>query len=207
MTVLSDSELLSNLDSGNLIIHPLLRREQIHGIKIDLRLDNNFFFTKDIKQPYYDPIFKEKNIEYTEEFIIPYGQYFVLHPGQFILAPLFEHFYLPDDLLGRLDGRSSLARLGIIVHQTAGIIDPGFRGSLMLELSNGGKLPVALYPYMTIATVTFEKIEGNVLQPYYKQDDPKYLDKTNGISSRLIKDDEMKIIRKLHDKTKHVFEN
>ncbi len=131
MTVLSDIELKVRLDKGDLIIHPLLRAEQIHGIKIDLRLDNIFYLTKDIKQPYYDPIFKKKNIEYTEEFEVSYGQYFVLHPGQFILAPLFEHFSVPDDLLGRLDGRSSLGRLGIIVHQTAGIIDPGFRGSLM----------------------------------------------------------------------------
>lgn len=207
MTVLSDDELKKRLDKGDLIIHPLLRVEQIHGIKIDLRLDNIFYITKDIKQPYYDPRFKEKHIKYTEEFEVPYGQYFVLHPGQFILAPLFEHFSVPDDLLGRLDGRSSLGRLGIIVHQTAGIIDPGFRGSLTLELSNGGKLPVALYPYMTIATVTFEKVEGDVHQPYYKQSDPKYLGKATGVDSRLTTDYEMLIIDQLYKITEKVFKD
>jgi dCTP deaminase len=207
MTVLSDFELKKRLNKGDLIIHPLLRIEQIHGIKIDLRLDNIFLLTKDIEQSYYDPIIKKKNIEYTEKVEIPYGQYFVLHPGQFILAPLFEHFSVPEDLLGRLDGRSSFGRLGVIVHQTAGIIDPGYRGSLMLELSNGGKLPVALYPYMIIATVTFETIIGDVQQPYYKQSGPKYLDKTTGISSKLSDDPDMVTISKLYTKTKDVFED
>ena len=207
MTVLSDNELIKRLNKGDLIIHPLLREEQIYGIKIDLRLDNIFSITKDIRQSHYDPRFKRKHTKYTEDFEVPYGQNFILHPGQFILAPLFEYFSIPDDLLGRLDGRSSLARLGIIVHQTAGIVDPGFRGSLTLELSNAGKLPVALYPYMPIATITFERIEGNVNKPYYKQTDPKYLARTIGVDSKLTTDYEMLIINEVHKITENIFKD
>ncbi len=207
MPVLSDADLKKRLNNGDLIIYPLLREEQIYGIKIDLRLDNIFSITKDIRQPYYDPRFKRKYTRYTDDFEVPYGRNFVLHPGQFILAPLFEHFSLPDDLLGRLDGKSSLGRLGIIVHQTAGIVDPGFRGSLTLELSNAGKLPVALYPYMPIATITFETISSVISKPYYKQKDPKYLANTTEVDSRLTTDHEMLIIHKVYETTEKSFKD
>lgn len=199
MGVLSDTELEKRL-SNDLIIYPRLLSSQVHGIKIDLRLDNTFSIIKDIKKPYYDPIKPLPSDDYLEKTIIPHNNCFILHPGQFILASLFEHFSVPNDLLGRLEGRSSLGRLGIIVHQTASIIDPGYNGSITLELSNAGKLPVALYPLMRIASVTFEKIKAEVKTPYYKQRAAKYQTELSDVGSKLNADIDMKIIEEMHKK-------
>lgn len=174
--MLTDTDILKELMDKHLIIHPILSLGQINGTKVDLRLGNSIYVIKRLEQPVYDP--RDKKIGETEigdEVSIPIGPTgFILHPGDFALAPLFERLSMPTDLVGRLDGRSSLGRLGVIVHATAGTIDPGFSGRIICELSNLGSVPVPLIPLMRIASVSFEKLVGQVARPYSKKPRSKY---------------------------------
>lgn len=168
--VLSDEEIRQRLhERDNLVIHPLLHPgTQIHGCKVDLRLSGIFYEVKHSAVPSYDPLFADES-DYRRELILPVGKSYILHPGMLALAPTFENIAMPRDLLGILQGRSSLGRLGIIVHATAGFVDPGYEGSLTLELSNLGHLPVALYPLGRVAAIAFVKIYGSVRQAYFDE--------------------------------------
>lgn len=166
---LSDSKILQLLKDGDLVIHPIVDPTvQISGSKVDLRLDNVFHLVQRTNIQSYDaPGYNEENLpSYLERKIVPYGTHFVLHPGELVLAPTFESIWLPNYLIGFLEGRSSLARLGILVHITAGVIDPGFVGSLIVELLNVGRLPVDLYPLMRIGALSLARVEGEVGKPY-----------------------------------------
>jgi dCTP deaminase len=211
---LADRDIFELLKSGKLKVHPILSKKQVRGARIDLRLDNIFYIIRRFEKPCYDvkdylekaetpkPLEKAETPKPLEKAetpkpygytcIIPYGTRFILHPGDYVLAPLFEFFELPANLLGRLDGRSSLGRLGILVHSTAGSIDPGFKGPVIIELMNGGVFPVALYPLMRVATLslTYMTQEAKYL---YKG---KYgdLDEFPGAESRLHKDEDLKLI-------------
>ncbi len=173
MAILSDVKIQSFLQTGELIIHPILDESQIKGTKVDLRLDNVIYLIRRIQVDSYDALevrrranSAQPNIDYLEKFVIPYGNGFVIHPGEFALAGSFEFVKMPKNLVGLLDGRSSLGRLGIIVHVTSGAVDPGFGGPVTLELANLGRIPVKLYPLMRIASVKFVSIEGEVKHPY-----------------------------------------
>lgn len=110
---------------------------------------------------------------------------FILQPRDFVLAITEETLELADDVLGRLEGRSSLGRIGIIVHGTAGLFDPGWIGKATLELSNLSRMPVALYPGMRICSFTFEQLSSPVSVPYYKKPGNKYAGQTSPLASRL----------------------
>ena len=110
----------------------------------------------------------------------------MLQPHEFVLAITEETLELDDDVLGRLEGRSSLGRIGIIVHGTAGLFDPGWRGKATLELSNLGRMPVALYPGMRICSFTFEQVSTPVSVPYYKKTSNKYAGQTSPVASKLV---------------------
>ncbi len=125
-----------------------------------------------------------------ELFIVKPGDPFVLQPREFALAITEEKLELDDDVLGRLEGRSSLGRIGIIVHGTAGLFDPGWRGKATLELSNLGIMPVALYPGMRICSFTFEQLSSPVSVPYYKKAGNKYAGQTPPLASRLTSEDD-----------------
>ncbi len=116
------------------------------------------------------------------------GEPFVLQPREFALAITEESLELDDDVLGRLEGRSSLGRIGIIVHGTAGLFDPGWRGKATLELSNLSPMPVALYPGMRICSFTFEQLSTPVEVPYYKKPQNKYAHQTSPLASRLMEE-------------------
>jgi dCTP deaminase len=200
--VLSDVELGKLLSSGELVVHPLLHESQIHGAKIDLRLDNQFILVRHMDRPFYDPMWTdEEKADYTQTMSVPYGEPFYLHPGEFSVAPLFEHFHVPRRLMGRLEGRSSLGRIGLIVHATAGIIDPGYTGPITLELSNVGKTPIALYPQMKVAAVTFENVEGEVKVDYSMRAQSKYFTDITGSGSKMSLNTEtdMRVIREIQD--------
>lgn len=212
MTVLSDTEIRAKLDSGEIVIYPLLDSRQIHETKVDLRLDNVIYLIRHIETPYYDPMvyvnssYKEEPADYTEPHIIPFGKGFTLHPNEFALAPAFEFVKLSEGLVGRLDGRSSLGRLGIQVHSTAGMVDPGYTGPLVVELANVGKLPVMLYPLMRIATISIETIEGKVENSYNVNRDKyggkKQFEEPNAllsVRSRLYKDEDLNYIKQLEN--------
>jgi dCTP deaminase len=175
MTVLSDRSLKRLLFSKKLVVHPILSLDQIKGSKIDLRLGNILYVIKHFERPYFDPRGPDTDIEYGDIRYVAFdGRGTVFHPGDFAMAPLLERVRFPPDLMGRLDGRSSLGRLGIEVHATAGGIDPGFSGQLTCELSNLGKVPVKLYPLMRIAALTVEEISTASDKPYDARRDRKY---------------------------------
>jgi len=159
--VLSEDEIRKRLESkDDLLIEPLINeRTQISGCKIDLRLGGIFYEIKQSALRAYDPL-ESSPPDYRRRIIVPLGSPYYLHPGMLALTPTFECLAMPNDLLGILQGRSSLGRLGIIVHATAGFVDPSYKGPLTLELSNLGHLPVALYPLTQVAAIAFIKITG-----------------------------------------------
>jgi dCTP deaminase len=179
----------------------MLSDSQIKGARVDLRIDNVFYLIRRVQIESYDAMELSKHkirpIDYLEKHIVPYNDAFILHPGDFALAPTFESFKIPQTTLGELDGRSSLGRLGIIVHVTAGSVDPGFSGPVILELANLGRLPVKLFPMMRIASLKFLRIEGNVKRLYKG----KYagIDNLLPPSSRLHEDDDLRIIAKIRE--------
>src|SRR5690606_3953987 len=124
----------------------------------------------------------------SEEIFINDGDAFFLHPGELALAVTFESVTLPADLVGWLDGRSSLARLGLMVHVTAHRIDPGWSGRIVLEFFNAGKLPLALRPGMMIGALSFEPLTGPADRPYNRRQDAKYRDQQGAVASRIDKD-------------------
>ena len=174
MTVLTDGEIYHSIMKQEIIIHPILDLNQIQGAKIDLRLANRVYLIKHSQQPYYDPMHGEQPDYGDEKFIGFNEKGFILQPGDFAIAPLFERIMLPAHILGRLDGRSSLGRLGLIVHATAGGIDPGYTGQITCELTNLGKMPVALHPLQRIAALTLETLDDNVVVPYQAKKNKKY---------------------------------
>lgn len=179
MTVLSDAELRQLLLTKELVVHPLLSLGQIKGAKIDLRLGNEIYIIRHFDRPYYDAkeaaAETEERAQYGDVRYITFGRNGIaLQPNDFAIAPLFESIRLSRKHIGRLDGRSSLGRLGIVVHATAGGIDPGFSGELTCELSNLGKVPVMLYPLMRIAALTVEEISGESLKSYHSRPEHKY---------------------------------
>jgi len=195
MAVLADDRIFKLLRSQELIVHPILDEGQISGGRIDLRLDNVLYFIRRFEREFYDPMLYvgREPERYVEERIIPYDGRFVLHPNDYALAPLFEFVRVPKSLVGRLDGRSSLGRLGVVVHSTAGAVDPDYSGPLIMELMNHGMLPVVLYPLMRIATMTLMDLSGKA-RPYKGK--YKGLRKFFGVESRLHEDEDLQAIEK-----------
>ncbi|OPY27283.1 MAG: dCTP deaminase, dUMP-forming [Methanobacterium sp. PtaU1.Bin242] len=130
---------------------------------------------------------------YMESFYIDEGEPFIIHPGEFALATTYETVKLPDDLVARVEGRSSMGRLGITMHVTAGYIDPGFQGKITLEISNIGKMPVALYTGQRVCQIVFETMTSPSQRPYGHPDrDSKYMGQKRPISSKIKQDYEIK---------------
>ena len=190
MPVFSDRQIMDLLKTKRVIIHPILAFSQIQGAKVDLRLSNVVYLIKYFEQPYYDPKKMGEEVKYGERKQLSFGKReFILQPGDFAIAPLLERVRLPDNVIGRIDGRSSLGRLGIIVHATAGGVDPGYSGQIICELSNLGKIPVALYPLMRIASMTLETLSSSSMSPYEARPERKYRDQ---LYTRLSQDYEFK---------------
>jgi dCTP deaminase len=173
--VLSDRDLREALSSGKVKITPEPDLAiQLGSCSIDLRLGNTFRIFESGVHGVIDPQ-KNAGREFTKEIKVEEGTAFIIQPGDFVLATTVEKLEVPDDLLGRLEGRSSIGRLGIIIHSTAASVDPGMRGHITLELANMGKLPVALYPNMRICSISFEQLTSPAEVPYYKKKSAKYL--------------------------------
>ena len=173
--VLSDRDFKIALKTGKIKITPAPDLAvQLGSCSIDLRLGNAFRIFESGVHGVIDPQ-KNAGHEFTKEVIVKEGTAFVMQPGDFVLGTTVEKLEVPDDLLGNLEGRSSIGRLGIIIHSTAASIDPGMRGHITLELANMGKLPVALYPNMRICSISFEQLTSPSEVPYYKKKSAKYL--------------------------------
>lgn len=165
--ILSDRDIKRYLKEGKIKIEPLDIENQLTSVGIDLRLGEEFRIFKIGHNSHIDP--SEYSLEDSTELIkVDSGKPFIIHPGDFVLGVTKERIELPDNLAARIDGRSSLGRLGIIVHSTAGKVDPGWVGKLTLEITNIGKLPVALYPNMKFCTLVFEPTSTPVERVYSK---------------------------------------
>lgn len=173
--VLSDKDLRQALKTGKIKIIPAPDfSSQLGSCSIDLRLGETFRIFESGMHGVIDPR-KSTAKEFTKEIIVKEGEPLIMQPGDFILGTTVENVEIPDDLVGSLEGRSSMGRLGIIVHSTAATIDAGWRGHITLELANMGKLPVALYPNMRICSVSFEQLSSPAEVPYYKKKSAKYV--------------------------------
>lgn len=192
---LCDSDIIQYLDENKISIEPRPDNERISGITVDLTLGNKFRVFQDHAAPYIDlsgpKAQTEKALEsvMSDEIIIDEDQAFFLHPGELALAMTHESITLPSDLVGWLDGRSSLARLGLMVHVTAHRIDPGWSGNIVLEFYNSGKLPLALKPNMKIGALSFETMTGPAAKPYTAREDAKYKNQDGAIASRINQDE------------------
>ena len=136
----------------------------IQPSSVDVRLDRFFRLFDNHRYPYIDPA--EDQPELTRLVETPAGEAFILHPGEFVLGSTYEEVALPDDIAARLEGKSSLGRLGLLTHSTAGFIDPGFTGHVTLELSNVATLPIMLWPGMKIGQMCFFLLSSPAEQPY-----------------------------------------
>ena len=173
--VLSDHDIKSALKTGRIKISPKPdMTTQLGSCSIDLRLGNTFRVFEHSKKAYIDPSKKDYSNEITREIKIKNGEEFVMQPGDFVLAVTLEHVVIPNDLMGRLEGRSSLGRLGIVVHSTASIFDPGWDGKCVLELGNLGRMAVALTVGMRICAMTFEELSSPADVPYSSKKHAKY---------------------------------
>ncbi len=191
---LSDRDIIKYLKTEKIYIDPQPNQSKIKGISVDLRLDNKFRVFNDHTAPYIDLSGPSSEVQAImdkimgEEVVIDEGNAFFLHPGELALASTLESVTLPDDLVAWLDGRSSLARLGLMVHVTAHRIDPGWQGQIVLEIFNSGKLPLALKPGMDICAINFETLSSPAIRPYNKRKDAKYLNQKGPTASRITKD-------------------
>lgn len=183
--VLSDVDIRRYLKSGKIKITPELPSEQLGSCSVDFRLGNEFSVFEHSRHAFID--LKERTAiqDLMRTITVPAGESFILQPGEFALAITEETLELDDDVLGRLEGRSSLGRIGIIVHGTAGLFDPGWIGRATLELSNLGRMPVALYPGMRICSFTFEQLSSPVEVPYRKKAGNKYAGQDRPLASKL----------------------
>ena len=188
---LCDRDIKAYLDSDKIRIEPRPGDTAISGVSVDLTLGNSFRVFNDHAAPYVDLSGSRESIQETldsvmsTEIVLGDTEAFFLHPGELALAVTCESVTLPDDIVGWLDGRSSLARLGLMVHVTAHRIDPGWSGQIVLEFFNGGKLPLALRPGMTIGAINFETMSGSADRPYSKRPDAKYKNQCSAVASRI----------------------
>jgi dCTP deaminase len=191
---LSDRDIINALDQGRITLSPRPDEDKINGVTIDLHLGRRFRVFNSHGIAYIDLSGSRDEINQAvekvmgDEVILEKDATFVLHPGELALGITTETLTLPDDLVGWLDGRSSLARLGLMVHVTAHRIDPGWHGNIVLEFFNSGKLPLALRPGMLIGAVSFETLSTPALKPYTKRKDAKYRDQYAPLASRISED-------------------
>ena len=161
--LLSDHDIKLELDAGRIGLDPY-DPSLIQPSSIDVRLDRLFRLFDNHKYPFIDPSVDQPELTRLVE--VDEGEPFVLHPGEFVLGSTLETVTLPDDLAARVEGKSSLGRLGLLTHATAGFVDPGFRGHITLELSNVATLPIKLWPGMKIGQLCFFRLSSASEHPY-----------------------------------------
>ncbi|EMA36535.1 dCTP deaminase [Halococcus hamelinensis] len=189
--ILSDGDIRRRLDGGSLAIEPLADPAlQIQPASVDLRLGREFLEFQRTNIPCIHPDSTNEVDEYVTETVVEEDEEFILHPGDFVLGTTVERLAVPDDLIAHVEGRSSLGRLAVVIHATAGIVDPGYRGQVTLELSNLGTAPVALSPGMRISQVVFTELKSPAEEPYGAGRGSKYQDQAGPQASRIGNDHE-----------------
>ena len=182
--ILSDRDIRARIEQGDILVDPLDNPDlQIQPASIDLRLSREFVVFKTSRVAFIDS--RQSHDDATERVTIEGDRPFVLHPGDFVLGSTFERVRIPNDLVARVEGRSSLGRIAVVVHATAGFIDPGFEGQITLELSNLGQLPVLLYPGMRVSQVVFHQLLSPAERPYGVARGSKYQGQAGPVVSRI----------------------
>ena len=164
--VLSDRTIKAELEAGRIVIDPY-DPGLVQPSSIDVRVDRKFRVFHNARYPYIDVRTPMEGL--TELVEVSGDEPFILHPGEFVLGQTLEAISLPDDIVARLEGKSSLGRLGLLIHSTAGFVDPSFEGNLTLELSNVANLPITIYHGMPIGQISFMRMDGPVEMPYGAQ--------------------------------------
>jgi dCTP deaminase len=173
--ILADRDIKQALGEGRIKITPAPDLEsQLGSVSIDFRLGGTFMVFEHSRHSFIDPRQPQSIGDAMRTIEVAEDERFIMQPGDFALASTIESLELPDDLLGRLEGRSSIARLGITVHSTAAVFEPGWVGTATMELSNLGRMPVALYPGMRICSFSFEQVSSPVETPYRLKRNAKY---------------------------------
>jgi dCTP deaminase len=161
--VLSDRGIKAEIEAGRLVFDPY-DEGLVQPSSVDVRVDRSFRVFNNTRYPYIDV--RKPMEELTSLVEVSDDEPFVLHPGEFVLGQTLERVSLPNDLVARLEGKSSLGRLGLVIHSTAGFVDPGFEGNLTLELSNLANLPITIYHGMPIGQISFMRLDEAVEHPY-----------------------------------------
>ena len=192
---LCDKDIKKYLANGEIQISPLPAENSISGVTVDVRLGNKFRVFVEHQAPYIDLSGPKSSVQaaldnvMSDEIDIADDKAFFLHPGELAISVTHESITLPSNMVGWLDGRSSLARLGLMVHVTAHRIDPGWSGNIVLEFFNSGKLPLALRPKMKIGALSFELLSDHAEKPYNSRVDAKYRGQDGAVASRIGADD------------------
>ena len=189
--ILSDTDILARLREGDLVIDPLDDvDQQVQPASVDLRLGSEFLEFQRTNISCIHPTDEGEVGEYISETVVEEGNEFILHPGDFVLGTTKERVEMPPDLVANVEGRSSLGRLAVVVHATAGFVDPGYRGQVTLELSNLGTAPVALTPGMRVSQLVFTELSSPAERPYGSERGSKYQDQRGPQASRIGDDPE-----------------
>lgn len=183
--ILSDTDIKKEIKQKRLVITPF-SKESIQPASLDVKLGDEVRIFKNTQKAYLDV--KQELGDYMELVKIPKNKPLIVHPGEFLLGTTVEKVKLPIDLVGQLNGRSSLGRLGIIIHATAGFIDPGFEGYITLEMTNMANIPIALYPGMRIGQISFIRLSTPAENPYGPAKGSKYSGQVGPTVSRIWKD-------------------
>lgn len=184
--ILSDGDIKKAIKEKRIAITPLPDfKTQLGSCSIDLRLGDTFRVFEHSTNTFIDPSKKDYSNEITREIKVKKGGQFIMQPGDFVLAVTLENVKIAPDLMGRLEGRSSLGRLGIVVHSTASIFDPGWDGKCVLELGNLGRMAVALTVGMRICAMTFEELSSPAETPYGSRKSAKYKFQDSPTESRI----------------------
>ena len=184
--VLSDRTIREELAKGRIVVEPL-GEGCIQPASIDVHLDRQILVFRNSRRPFID--IREDMSDLTELEEIEDHRPFMLHPGEFVLGSTLEHIELPDDLVARLEGKSSLGRLGLLIHSTAGYVDPGWKGHLTLELSNVSNLPITLYYNMRIGQISYLRLTSPA-ENLYGSDElgSKYQGQKSPTASKVFRD-------------------
>lgn len=181
--ILSDGTIRRLLGEGRLILDPL-EPQQVQPASVDVRLGDEFLVFRNHTCEVIDPF--DKPADLMESVTVSDGGAFILHPGEFVLGTTLEQIGLPDDIVARVEGKSSLGRLGLLIHATAGFVDPGWkRGQITLELSNVATLPIKLWPGMKIGQLSFHMLDAPAERPYgHPELNSKYVGQSGPVASQ-----------------------
>jgi dCTP deaminase len=195
--VLSDREIVKALEEGRIKIDPAPDlSSQLGSVSVDFTLGRTFMVFEHSRHSFIDPRQPQSIGDAMRTIEVAEDEPFIMQPGDFALASTVEVLELPDDLLGRLEGRSSIARLGITVHSTAAVFEPGWVGTATMELSNLGRMAVALYPGMRICAFSFETVSSPVMTPYRNKLNAKYAGQVSPRASLLSEENRLEAAQK-----------